>query len=282
MRLGTKGGELYNIEGRLDNVQYLWNGRKYGWPLSAPTLFPIICKVKDNQYLLDGKKYKMNQHGFASLLKHKVILKTKNEIAFELKYTEDTLKNYPFKFSLISRYVLKDNIIEVNFKIVNLDNKPIIFTIGSHPSFTCPLYKKDNLEDYYLEFNEVEDEGTILEITKDDYLTGDKKVYLHKTNLIPLTTDTFKGGTLIFDNLKSNMISLKSKKHKKSISVEFEEFTYLSLWATENTRPFVCIEPWLGHADYNEFSGEFKDKEGNIVLGVGKTFSCKYRIIINQ
>ena len=36
-----------------------------------------------NQYLLDGKKYKMNQHGFASLLKHKVILKTKNEIFYQ-------------------------------------------------------------------------------------------------------------------------------------------------------------------------------------------------------
>lgn len=30
--------------------------------------------------------------------------------------------------------------------------------------------------------------------------------------------------------------------------------------------PFVCVEPWYGHADYADFDGNFKDKEGVIAL----------------
>lgn len=45
--------------------------------------------------------------------------------------------------------------------------------------------------------------------------------------------------------------------------------------------PFICIELWFGHADYYDFSGEFKDKEGILSLGVEKEFNCKYTIYIN-
>lgn len=275
------GGELQGITGKKEGDEYLWNGRPYGWNLSAPTLFPIIGKVKNGEYKYSGKQYKMNQHGFASREEHKVISSTNYGITFELNENERTLEKYPFKFALRTTYSLEDNDILIEFEVENTDNKEIIFSLGSHPSFLCPFKREEELEDYYLQFDKVET-ASILSINKDDFLTGEKKIYIKDSNKIDLTNDTFKGGTLIFNDLKSNTITLKSKKHNKYVSVEFQGFPFLSLWATEKTRPFICIEPWIGHADYDDFHGEFKEKSDSIILGVNKKFNCSYKINIGQ
>jgi galactose mutarotase-like enzyme len=260
------GGELHGITGKKEGDEYLWNGRPYGWNLSAPTLFPIIGKVKNGEYRYSGKQYKMNQHGFASREEHKVISSNNYGITFELNENVRTLEKYPFKFALRTTYSLEDNDILIGFEVENKDNKEIIFSLGSHPSFLCPFKREEELEDYYLEFDKVET-ASILSINKEDFLTGEKKIYIKDSNKIDLTSDTFKGGTLIFNDLISNKITLKSKKHNKYVSVEFQGFPFLSLWATENTRPFICIEPWIGHADYDDFHGELREKSDIIVLG---------------
>ena len=275
------GGELQGITGKIKGDQYLWNGRPYGWNLSAPTLFPIIGKVKEGQYKYLGKQYKMNQHGFASKEEHIVTSCSEKMITFQLASNQRTLEKYPFKFALRTTYCLEEDSILIAFEVENMDNKQIIFSLGSHPSFLCPFKKEEELEDYYLELEKVE-LGSTLCINKDDFLTGEKKLYLNETNIINLTGDTFKNGTLIFNDLKSNIITLKSKKHKRYISLDFEGFPFLSLWATEKTRPFICIEPWFGHADYQNFSGEFEEKADIIHLGVNEKFNCKYKIKIGQ
>lgn len=279
--VSSLGGELQKITGKINGDEYLWNGRPYGWNLSAPTLFPIIGKVKDGEYKYKNKKYQMRQHGFASKYEHKVIQNTNELIKFELMYNNKTLENYPFKFALRTSYTLEDESIEIGFEVENLDSNQIIFSLGSHPSFLCPFSREEELNDYYLEFEEQET-ASILCINKEDFLTGEKKVYLNKTNTINLTEDTFKGGTLIFSDLKSDKITLRSKKHNKFVSVDFNGFPILSLWATENTRPFICIEPWFGHADYNDFDGEFREKADTIILDKNKKFKCNYKIKIGQ
>lgn len=280
--LGEEGGELFRIKGKINNVDFLWNGRKYGWPLSSPTLFPIIGKVKNNIYRINDNKFKMSQHGFASRLNHELIYKDDNSIEFQLKYCRKTLKRYPFKFILKSKYTLDNNTINIKFTVENIDNKDIIFTLGSHPTFICPLSKNEEVDNYYLEFNEYEECAKVLSITKDDFLTGEEKEYIVNNNKMFLSENTFKNGTLIFNNLKSNKVSLKCKNRSEYVTVDFSEFRYLSMWATENTKPFICIEPWLGHADYDDFEGDFREKEGNIILESGKVFACEYKIIINQ
>jgi len=97
---------------------------------------------------------------------------------------------------------------------------------------------------------------------------------------MPLTKDLFKDDALVFDDLKSDKITIKSKNHKKSVSVEFKGFPYLGIWAPKSGAPFLCIEPWFGHADYEDFTGEFKEKEGSISLTIGQEFKYSYKISI--
>jgi len=275
----TYGAELHSITGKREGTEYLWNGNPEYWKYHAPHLFPIVGKVVNCKFRVDEKTYEIPAHGLARISNFDFIAQTNESITFRLNYSEDTLKDYPYKFSLIITYTLEENVVKVTYNVINLDDKEIFFSIGAHPAFLCPIEKNEKLEDYYLKFNKKETSSTI-EITKDTYLSHNKKDILSNTDILPLSKEIFKNGVLIFDDLKSDKITIKSKNHKKSLSVESKEFPYMGIWAPEAGAPFLCIEPWFGHADYEDFTGDFKDKEGSVSLLVGEEFNYSYKIYI--
>ncbi|MGV8981460.1 aldose 1-epimerase family protein [Clostridium sp.] len=275
------GAELHSITGKKEGTEYLWNGDPKYWKYHSPILFPIVGNLVDSKCKIDDNIYVMPSHGLGRISDFKFISQTKNLIAFELKYSEDTIKQYPYKFSLIIIYTIEENAVKVTYKVKNLDDKDISFSIGAHPAFMCPIEKNETIEDYYLEFNKKET-SDIMEITKDTLLSHNRREYLKDTDTMSLSKAVFKDGVLIFDDLKSDKITLKSKNHYKSLSVEFKGFPYIGIWAPSTDAPFVCIEPWFGHADYEDFTGEFKEKEGSISLAIGKEFDYSYKISISE
>ncbi|MBI5978334.1 aldose 1-epimerase family protein [Clostridium perfringens] len=274
--LSNHGGELHSIKGKKDNTEFLWSGDEAYWKYHAPILFPIVGKVFNGKYTVDGKTYELPQHGLARVRDFEMIEQTKNSISFELKYSEDTLKVYPFKFSLIIKYTLNDINLSIDYIVKNLDNKEMYFSIGAHPAFMCPI-ENDKFDDYYFEFNEKEN-ASIMQLVGPGYFSKEEKPYLKNENIINLSTDLFKNDALVFKNLKSNKISLKSKNHKKYLEFDFGEFPYLGLWTKDTGAPFVCIEPWFGHADFDGFNEEFKDKAAIQSLMPNKEFHCNYNI----
>ena len=278
LRIGTRtyGGELIAIHNKINGSEYLWDGNPEYWKYHAPILFPIVGKVVDCKYRVDGKIYELPQHGLARTSEFTLLEKKEDEITFELKYSEDTLKVYPFKFSLIIKYTLNDINLSIDYIVKNLDNKEMYFSIGAHPAFMCPI-ENDKFDDYYFEFNEKEN-ASIMQLVGPGYFSKEEKPYLKDENIINLSTDLFKNDALVFKNLKSNKISLKSKNHKKYLEFDFGEFPYLGLWTKDTGAPFVCIEPWFGHADFDGFNGEFKDKAAIQSLMPNKEFHCNYNI----
>lgn len=274
--LSNHGGELHSIKGKKDNTEFLWSGVEAYWKYHAPILFPIVGKVFNGKYTVDGITYELPQHGLARVRDFEMIEQTKNSISFELKYSEDTLKVYPFKFSLIIKYTLNDINLSIDYIVKNLDNKEMYFSIGAHPAFMCPI-ENDKFDDYYFEFNEKEN-ASIMQLVGPGYFSKEEKPYLKDENIINLSTDLFKNDALVFKNLKSNKISLKSKNHKKYLEFDFGEFPYLGLWTKDTGAPFVCIEPWFGHADFDGFNEEFKDKAAIQSLMPNKEFHCNYNI----
>ncbi|AGX41163.1 aldose 1-epimerase family protein [Clostridium saccharobutylicum] len=273
----THGGEIHSITNKIDGTEYLWDGNPEYWKYHAPILFPIVGKVIDSKYKVEGKTYELPQHGLARTSEFKFISKTDNEIIFELNFSEESLKVYPYKFSLRSIYKLENNTVKVTYSVKNLDNKTIYFSIGTHPAFMYPINSTEKLEDYYLEFNEKESSNRKV-LTKEGYLSYNEKECLKSTNTLMLSKELFIDDALVFDNLKSNKITIKSEKSDKSLAVEFDGFPYMGIWAPKDGAPFVCIEPWFGHADYENYNGEFSEKEGIISLDIGKEFSCTYKV----
>jgi galactose mutarotase-like enzyme len=275
----STGAELTSIKLKSNGVQYLWQADPQFWGRHAPILFPIVGKLKNDQYLYDGIKYELPQHGFARDCEFEVIDNSSEQVTYQLNSTAVTLANYPFNFQLRVKYLLQTNSLNIIYSIKNAPENPLYFSIGAHPGFNCPLLPGQKMTDYYLEFETLE---TITsDILENGLLSGRKKPFLENQKTLPLSKELFTDDAIILEGLKSNKISLKNYLDHKSITFEFPGFPYLGIWSKPQGAPFICIEPWYGIADTITGSGELSHKKGIITLQADAVFECRYKIIID-
>ncbi|HXA01293.1 MAG TPA: aldose 1-epimerase family protein, partial [Cytophagaceae bacterium] len=224
----------------------------------------------------EGKSFALPQHGFARDNYFELIKSESSSLVYSLKSNDETLKYYPFRFELKISYTLLKNKIGVKYEVLNTDDKKIWFSIGGHPGFNCPLEPEERFDNYFLEFDQKETAETHL--ISEGLFSGQTQPLLKNNNKIDLNEHLFAQDALIFEGLKSSSVSLKSKSSSASVIFDFKGFPYLGIWSKPG--PFVCIEPWYGHADTKDFNGELKDKPGILSLEKGAEFSCVYGIEI--
>ena len=278
--VAERGAELKSITALADGTEYLFDGDPIWWKYSSPVLFPIVGKVKGGKYRAEGKEFELGQHGFARTSDFWLVDATDKNLTFALESNAATLKVYPYKFRLEISFELIGNEVKVGWKVANVDDKDIYFSIGAHPAICCPISYRENFEDCYLKFNKPEKSARLL-LTANG-LSHERIPTLDGTEL-NLTYDLFKGDALVFDDLKSDEVSVCSRKSSKSLTIRAKNFPYWGFWTpVQGGAPFICIEPWHGHADYEDFAGEFKDKEGIIKLAANETFQTEMAFIINN
>lgn len=276
------GAELCEISSVKHGTQFMWDANPDVWGSFAPNLFPIIGALKDNTFYFENNTYTLPKHGF---IRHnsaiELVEQNNTSLTFVLKYNLDTLKAYPFKFEFKIMFALVDNTIHVEHSIANLDNVAIYFSVGGHPAFKCPVFENENYEDYYLEFESPETSATHLIDMASGMISEHAKPLLDNSNTLQLTQSLFEEDALIFKDLISKQVALKSKVSGNILSVSYQDFDYLGIWAKPNGN-YVCIEPWLGIADAVNTNQDFKTKEGIIKLPVGETFKATYSIEIDD
>ncbi|WP_010231099.1 aldose 1-epimerase family protein [Gillisia marina] len=273
------GAELCSITNNLTGTEHIWQGDPAFWESHAPNLFPIIGALKNDTYIFEGNTFHMPKHGFFRN-NEAVILKSKasDRLAFSLKYSNDTLKVYPFKFEVEISFTLKGKSLAVKHQVFNLDTKEIYFSIGGHPAFNAPLFPGETYEDCYLEFDQKMDLETAV-LSKDGLITNVSETVLQDENKIHLKKDLFDNDALIFQNIPSKKVSLNSKHTGKILSLDYSDFENLGIWAKPNA-PYVCIEPWLGIADLEDTDQNFKTKKGINKLMPTQSFHATYTIEI--
>lgn len=273
------GGEMRSITEKADGTEYLWDGNPTWWKYSAPVLFPIVGALNNNKFRYQGKEYEQPQHGFARVSEYEVVEQSCDSITFALDYNEETLKNYPFQFRLEISYKLEKNTVIVGWKVKNVGDEVMYFSIGAHPAFLCPPEGKGEFSDAYLEFSSEENSG-VRELAPGCKLLHEKREFL-KGNRLDLNYDMFKEDARIFDDLKSDTITIKSTKSNKSLGVKAEGFPYYGIWTpVKGGAPYICLEPWHGHADYADFTGDLTEKEGMRKLEAGEEFNSGYTVIV--
>ena len=198
VKVKKKGAEIISIFNKKKSFEHIWQADKNSWNQNAPILFPIVGKLKNGHYKIDDKKYKMKNHGFASYSNFQVISKSKIEVILELTSNKQTLKEFPYKFKLIVKYILKGNKVTVENKVLNIDSQKIYFSIGAHPGFSIPYNKNEKYTDYYLEFNKNENVSR-LPLTKEKGLLSNNSItnYLNNSNKLKLNHKTFKDRAVI-------------------------------------------------------------------------------------
>lgn len=102
-----------------NGLEFLWQANPKVWGRHAPVLFPIVGKLKDNQYSHNGETYTMGQHGFARDRNFELIEKTEQKLTMVLKADELSKKVYPFDFELSIKYRLTDNGLYVTYNVRN-------------------------------------------------------------------------------------------------------------------------------------------------------------------
>lgn len=277
--INPKGAELTSIFNHENQTEYMWNADPKFWGKSSPVLFPIVGSLKDNMYRFEGQDYTLPRHGFARDREFMVEKSEENGLTFLLTHDESTLKIYPFKFEFRMIYTLENNILKVTYSIKNIGDNKMYFSVGGHPAFAVPLSKNTEYNDYYLEFNKTETykrwglttEG-LIETQPFDFLTD--------TNKIALSKALFYDDAIVFKNLESSSVILKSDKTNRQLKFDFDGFPYLGIWAAKEAN-FVCIEPWCGIADAANHNQELTEKEGIICLDLGATFERTWRVTID-
>ncbi len=273
------GAELKSVTGLSDNTEYMHDSNPDWWKYSSPVLFPIVGKLVNNKYRAEGKEYELPSHGFARVSEFECIREDEDEVVFQLKYSDETLKVYPYKFILEIAYILRDNRIEIIWTVKNVDD--MYFSIGAHPALKCPIVDGESFEDCYLKFDVAENSARIL-LSASGNLSHEKIPTLNGKEF-NLNYEIFKGDALIFDDLKSDEISICSRKSSKSIKMIAKGFPFWGIWTpTKGGAPFICLEPWHGHADFEDFSGDISEKDGIRKIPAGESFDAGYSIIINE
>ena len=259
------GIELCSIKSNITGKEYLWQADPDIWGSHAPVLFPIIGSLRNGKTLYNGKYYTIPKHGLVrNSNKVKLIEQTDDSLKFSLKWDEDSLNIYPFKFEFEVSYSVIGNTITVTHLITNHGEEPMLYSIGGHPAFNCPIHESEAYEDYYLQFEQNETDSAML-LDSNGLTTGETLPMLDNSSILPLHKNLFDNDALIFKNLKSRTVKLKSVTSGEILSMSFEDFNYLGIWAKPGA-PFVCIEPWLGITDASISDQNFETKEGLVKL----------------
>ena len=147
------GAELASLRSKETGLEYIWTGDAKYWGRQAPVLFPIVGRLKDDQYQVAGKTYHLGQHGFARDRDFAIREQTATKVVLELKADEASKELYPFDFCLQLSYELTASGLVVGYRVDNPSQEPIYFGIGGHPAFKTPLTPKESFSDYELTFS---------------------------------------------------------------------------------------------------------------------------------
>ena len=241
-QIDDMGAQLHSLITKDDGCEYLWQGNPDVWYGQAPVLFPVIGQLYEDKFRYDGAEYPLAKHGFARKMLFEAADVEGARAVFILRSNEDTLAMFPFAFELEVCFELVGRAIKVTHTVTNLDDKKMYFSLGAHPGFNCEIGD-------YLEFEESEEGAQVEKIDKENIIIGTKfDVELEEGRRLRLTPDLFAEDALIFSELNSNVVTLKSDNHSRTVRFDFGDAPFLGIWAKPNA-PYVCIEPWYGVND---------------------------------
>lgn len=264
-----RGAELASVQDKLGR-EFVWQAGPI-WERHAPNLFPIVGSLLDHEYMYQGKTIKMSHHGFARDADFDMLHQSEHSICFVLQQQEETLKSYPFEFTLLITYTLDANRLKQTFRVINDGNGNLPVSFGGHPAFIA-----HPIEEYQIEF---ECQENVPSNTLSGAYIAEQRVPKIEGNIISLDMHTFDGDALIFQNLESGWVKLSHKNSSHEVRVDIQDFPYLGIWAKPGA-PFVCLEPWQGIADYVGHDKNILQKEGMVILDEGcevcKAFTMEF------
>lgn len=274
IQTSADGAELISLCSNNPVHEYLWQAEPTFWARHSPVLFPIVGRVWDGEYRVDGRTYQLGQHGFARDMRFTLLHQSDTEVSYYLENTEETLQKYPYPFRLEIGYRLQGKSVEVLWRVINPTDQDMYFQIGAHPAFYWPGFTgKDNepvAETGLLGWFRLSKNGhPVGRMLRKSVLTekgcidpaAEATVETEESGMLPLTFDLFGRDALVLEHQQVDSVELLTVDKQPYLHVDFPT-ALVGLWSPPGKRaPFVCIEPWYGRCDRVHYTGEYKDKD---------------------
>ncbi|MFN6037306.1 MAG: aldose 1-epimerase family protein [Bacteroidota bacterium] len=273
VKFSPLGAEMKSVFSKSFNLEYIWNANPKYWNRSAPLLFPIVGELKNNSFNHKDKTYELPRHGFIRNKDFKIIDQAENLIEFEFCANSETLTIFPFHFSLRVKYEIQENEIKSLYTVFNPGAEEMLYSFGCHPGFML----HDSMENYVLEFEK--EESTQRYFVDKGLISNRTENFKTEASTFQLKKDYFKTDALVFKELSSKKIKLQNLTTGRAVELSSDEkFRYFGIWTQPDCEEFICLEPWAGIADAQNFSGELAEKEGIRILPpyAAETFSLNY------
>ena len=271
------GAELKSVLNKRNYREYMWYGNGKYWGRTSPVLFPFVGSLKDKRFLWKGISYPMSQHGFARDTAFDLVSQTGNELRFIMQSNEETRKKYPFDFTFEIVYTLTGNALTVRWIVKNTGDETLYFSVGAHPAFLCPIHGEENKAGYRLIFKgakEIRHYGN----AADTGLAMKEDLTLPLTDETAIITETFFDRATYIVEGQTNEVILADPANQPIVGVSFDAPLF-GIWSPEKKNaPFVCIEPWYGRCDAEDFEGDLTERAFSQALKAGDVFDVNYTI----
>jgi galactose mutarotase-like enzyme len=254
------GAELQSLLWLASGEELLWSGDPGFWPRRSPVLFPLVGMLENGRYKVGDAQYTLPRHGFARDQPFVCISQTSEEARFQLRWNEQTLVWYPFRFVLDIVYRLTGDTISVTYEVQHeVAQGPLYFSIGAHPAFVLPWRENGDLSSWYLHFPE----DTLLRrhhLEEGLWNGSVTPVPLDEGKLL-LNEAMFAEDAWVLHGYRSDRVLLGSEKSHVQLEMKFSGFPWFGIWKPVGA-PFLCLEPWCGVTDRQGYTGDWKDRPG--------------------
>lgn len=267
------GSELTSVKSKKTGMEFIWCGDTSIWYGQSPILFPIVGRLLDDKYMLNGKEYSMPKHGLYRKRNSTLVSNDGSSVTFMQTDDDETFKKYPFHFDIYVKFQLEGKSLKVTHTVVNKNDGVMYFSIGAHPAFNCHIGDK-------LIFEKKETLSTE-KIDSDSIRLNEKFPLLKNSNEIEITKDIFKEDALILSGIKSKYVTLNVPEDRYSVKFDFNSSPYLGIWAKPGA-PYVCIEPWWGVNDSRDKTDDFSKKDEILSLDSGKKFEMSWQAYFDE
>lgn len=281
------GAELVSVWDKEREVERIWRGDAAVWGRHAPILFPFVGKVAGGRYSYRGQEYKMTSHGFARDREFELVDADENSVTHVLRWNEESLKIYPFKFALYVKHSFDEKNpcrIKIEWKVVNEESvenngSTMLYGIGGHPAFTypkgvsaadCSLKIEGSSLGKSLEYHLLDGDGCIDMSKKYELELEDGRAVVEE--------HMFDKDALIVLGKQIEKIELCDNEGRAYVCMSCEGFPYFGIWS-KKVDEFICLEPWYGIADTAGHDGDIGKKPGMQRLDAGESRSYAYTVV---
>ena len=269
--IAIRGAELKSL--RQAGTEFIWQADPQWWNFSAPMLFPIVGRLPDGRIAHGDGTLTIPPHGFARDLPFTVREAAPSQVTLRLAADAQTRAIYPFAFELTVSFTLGDAGLEQRVAVCNQDIVPMPASFGFHPGFRWPV-RGARRDGHTVRFDSVQT-GAPLRHDKAGWLIGpstfDSGVKLR--HAFTLDDSLFADGAMVFNPVQGQGLQYADAEGPL-MELRWTGCRQLGIWTLPGA-PFICFEPWHGHANPAGYSGSLMDKPGSFQLlpGEARAFS---------